>query len=110
MKNFIQRGDTLTLIAPADTKSGDLVIVGAFAGVAAIDAKSGDEVEVELTGVFGLPKAAGVGLDVGAKVYWDATAKAVTSVAATNRQIGAATVAAIAAATSVNVRLDGITR
>jgi predicted RecA/RadA family phage recombinase len=40
MKNFLQSGDVLTLTAPAVTgcKSGDLIIVGAIAGVAAYDA------------------------------------------------------------------------
>lgn len=110
MKTFIQRGDTLTLIAPVDTKSGGIVVVGAFAGVAAIDAKAGEAVEVDLAGVFSLPKAVGVAIGAGEKVYWDATAKAVTNVAADNRQIGAATVAALAAAASADVRLDGISR
>jgi len=34
-KNFIQNGNTVTLTAPAAVKSGDLIVVGALAGVCA---------------------------------------------------------------------------
>jgi predicted RecA/RadA family phage recombinase len=110
MRNFIQRGDTLSLTAPTDAKAGDLVVIGAFAGVAAVDAKAGEAVEVALTGVFALPKTTGIALAAGGKAYWDAAAKAVTTEDDGNRLIGAATAAALAAATSVNVRLDGSAR
>ena len=74
MRNFIQPGETITLTAPAVTgcKSGDLIVVGAIAGVAAYDAAAGDPVEVTTEGVFELPKAAGE-INEGALVFWDNT-------------------------------------
>jgi predicted RecA/RadA family phage recombinase len=61
MKNFIKPGNTVTLTAPAVTgcKSGDLIIVGALAGVDAYDAVAGADVEVTVVGIFELPKATG---------------------------------------------------
>ena len=46
MKNFIQSGRTLTVSAPADIKSGDLVVVGSLFGVAYCDAAIGADVEI----------------------------------------------------------------
>jgi|GEM_PF-4444391 len=40
MKNYIQPGDSITVPAPADVKSGDLVVVGDLFGVAQFSAKA----------------------------------------------------------------------
>ena len=72
MKNFVQPGNVVTLIAPGDVKSGDLVVVGSLAGVAAYDALAGAEVEVSLVGVFDLPCTGPI--EAGAPVYWSEVA------------------------------------
>jgi predicted RecA/RadA family phage recombinase len=46
MKNFVQEGNTITVAAPADVMSGQLVVVGSIVGVAAFSASSGAAVEV----------------------------------------------------------------
>ena len=46
MKNFIQPGNTLTMIAPVDVTSGIGVLVGNIFGVAAFDALAAAEVEI----------------------------------------------------------------
>ena len=47
MKNFVQPGNTVTLIAPSGgVKSGDPLLVGSLFGVCATDALEGAEVEV----------------------------------------------------------------
>ena len=72
MKNFIQPGNIITLVAPAATcQSGSPVNVGVFFGVAAYDALEGANVETQLTGVFELPKETGLAIDQGDRVYWD---------------------------------------
>lgn len=110
MKNFVQPGDVLTLVAPADCKSGDVITVGAFTGVATYDAKAGQEIETAIVGVFELAKAAGA-LEPGALVYWDAGAKKATGSAGEGDAllIGAAVSAAGADAATCRVRLNGIT-
>ena len=56
MKNFVQPGGTLTVTAPANVVSGEIVVAGAVVGVAAYDALSGAPVEVSVEGVFSLAK------------------------------------------------------
>ena len=107
MKNFIQKGDTLTLTAPTGgVASGDGVLVGSLFGIAAGDAAENDNVEVQTTGVFDLPKATGA-VTQGAKIYWDNTNKNVTTTATGNTLIGAATVAAVSGDATVQVKLNG---
>lgn len=102
MLNFIQKGDVVTVTAPAAVSSGDFVVVGALAGVAATDAAQDAEVEIALKGVFELPVS---GLSQGDVVYWDATPGVLTGTATDNTRIG------VAIADSANgltrVRLDG---
>lgn len=70
MRNFIQPGNTLTVIAPTGgVVSGQLFAVGALIGVAAFSAAAGEEVEMTTEGVFDLPKAAPLVIDTGDKLY-----------------------------------------
>jgi predicted RecA/RadA family phage recombinase len=103
-RNFVQPGDVITLTAPSAVRSGGVVNVGAFVGVAAFDAAQGQEVEVSLVGVFELPKASGA-LAQGALVFWDGT----HVVGEGELLIGAVVDGAGAAATVARVRLNGVT-
>jgi predicted RecA/RadA family phage recombinase len=108
MRNYIQQGNVLTVPAPAGgALSGDGVLINALFGVAAYTAAEGEELEIEVVGVFELPKAAAVALDVGQKAYWDTTAKNVVSTASGNKLIGVAAASAAGPDTSIRVRLDG---
>lgn len=108
MKNYIAPGEVVTLPAPAPgVSSGDVVQVGAFVGVAAYDAATGEDVEVALTGVFELPKGAEQ-INVGDRCYWDGSN--VTAAAdPSDVRIGVAAKTAATNDTTVRVRLDGIT-
>jgi predicted RecA/RadA family phage recombinase len=94
MTNYVQRGDTLTLTAPYDVVSGAGLLVGKIFGVASTTALSGAVTEADTRGVFDLAKDASV-FAIGDPVYWDNTAKKITSVSAGNQQVGNATVAAL---------------
>jgi predicted RecA/RadA family phage recombinase len=109
MRNYIQPGHALTLAAPYDVVSGDGLLVGSIFGVATSDALSGADVEAQLTGVVEIAKAASQAWTVGAKVYWDNTAKRATTVASGNTLIGVAVLAVGAGAEEVvgRVRLNG---
>lgn len=107
MKNFVQPGDTITVIAPVAVNSGDGLLIGALFGVAVATAAIGDTVEIVTTGVVDLPKAA-VAITQGAKLYWDNTAKNVTTTVGTHTLIGCAIVAAAIGDASVHVRLNGV--
>jgi predicted RecA/RadA family phage recombinase len=110
MKNYQSSGATLPLTAPYDVASGGGMKVGAIFGVASVDAVAGDIVEAARVGKFSLAKVAATAISEGAKVYWDDTNKVVTPTASGNTLIGAAAMAADAAATVASVILDGAVR
>lgn len=91
---------------PADTtiESGQGVVVGAIVGVALNPGVATDEIQLALEGVFTLGKAAGA-ISQGAKVYWDAANKVVTTTASGNTFAGYAFAAALNADATVNVVL-----
>lgn len=93
MKNFVQPGVNLTLAAPYDRTSGTGALIGSLFGVAMNDVDSGDDGVFVTEGVFDLAKAASQAWTVGAKVYWDNTAKACTTTASGNTLIGVAVAA-----------------
>ena len=107
MKNFVQRGDILTLVAPYDVAAGAGLLVGAIFGVATSPALSGATVEAAVCGVFELPKTSAQAWTVGAKVYWDDAAKLCTTVNTSNTLIGVAVAAAANPSATGLVRLNG---
>ena len=109
MKNHIQKGDVITVPAPAGgIASGEGAIIGNIFGIAAFAAAVGEPVELATTGVYQLPKATAAVLTVGARVAWDNTAKNINVPGTGRFPLGIATEAAGNGITSVAVRLDGI--
>jgi predicted RecA/RadA family phage recombinase len=106
MKNFIQDGKTLTLTAPYQRDSGKGAKVGFLFGVAVATVANGAEGEFKTDGVFDIDKeATTVTFAVGDKVWWDDTNKRCTNVNTSNLLIGVAVKAALAADTTVRVKL-----
>lgn len=110
MKNFIQPGDCITIAAPYDVVSGAGALVGSLFGVASGDALSGADVVLCRTGVFSMAKVSAQAWTVGAKIYWDDTAKLCTTVSTSNSLIGVATAAAANPSGTGDVLLDGAAR
>ena len=106
MKNFVQRGDNLTLTAPYGLTSGQGALVGAIFGVASADAAINTDVVLVTEGVFDLTKAAGA-LTAGALVYWDNVNRNVTATATGNKLIGATTRAAASGDATARVLVTG---
>jgi predicted RecA/RadA family phage recombinase len=107
MKNYVQLGDNITLPAPYDVVSGAGALIGSIFGVASTTETSGNDCSFVRIGVFTLAKAAAQAWAVGVKLYWDNTAKNVTTTSASNTLIGAAAVAALSADTVGVVLLTG---
>ncbi|TIS46186.1 DUF2190 family protein [Mesorhizobium sp.] len=105
-KNFIQPGHVITIPAAAVTVSGDVVIAGSIIGIAAGAAAIGDPLDLELEGVWELPKVSALAIALGAKVYWDAAAKLVTTTSAGNTLLGVAVAAAANPSATARVRLN----
>lgn len=88
MKNFVQKGNTLTFVAAAALLSGAGVLLSAtLFGVAKTDVANGATGEAEIEGVFTLPKAAVTNTQFAA-AYWDNTNKVTTNVSSGNVLIG----------------------
>jgi predicted RecA/RadA family phage recombinase len=107
MKNYVQKGENLTVPAPADVLSGEGVLVGSIFGIAAETALSGADVDLVTEGVFDMPKVSALAIAIGDKVYFDAATKLVNKTSSGNTLIGVATTAAANPSGSVNVRLNG---
>ncbi len=110
MRGYIQPGNTITLPAPYAVASGDGLLVGAIFGIATGSAALNAEVETLTEGVVELRKAPSQAWTVGARIYWDNTARLATTVIASNTLIGAAIepVAGGVNDTIGRVRLNGV--
>jgi predicted RecA/RadA family phage recombinase len=108
MRNFVQPGHLITVVAAAAIVAGSGVLVGSLFGIASTDAAEDDQVELAVDGVFDIAKTAAITFDPGDDVYWDNTAKKVTSVADDNYKIGVAIAAAVGADATARVRLNGV--
>jgi predicted RecA/RadA family phage recombinase len=75
--------------------SGQGMLVGAFFGVAAMDAEQNATVECETRGEFELAKDPTQAMTVGARVFWDNTNRRLTTTATSNFQVGIVTAAAL---------------
>ncbi len=114
MKNYVQRGDSLPIVAPYAVSSGGGALIGSVFGVAATDLASGEEGTFRLVGVFAFPKATGAAANLYVKAYWNDTNKTVTASASGNTLIGVFVPAAstqnaayASGDTSAHVRLNG---
>lgn len=105
MKNYVQDGKAITLTAPSGgVVSGNGYLVGALFVVALHSAAVGESFEARTIGVITLPKASGA-IAEGVKLYWDNTAKNITTTATNNTFIGYATKAQVSGDTTVDVLL-----
>jgi len=108
MKNFVQPGHYLDLVAPSGgVVSGTAYLIGALLVVAQHSAAEGDGFVGVPDGVFTLPKKSTDTPGQGAALYWDNTAKELTTTASGNTKVGAAVKAAGSGETTVVVRLNG---
>jgi predicted RecA/RadA family phage recombinase len=107
LRNFVQSGEVIAITAAAAIKAGDGVVVGTIFGIAATDGAIGDTVQIQVEGVFELPKVAAVAMNQGARAYWNVAAgQVVAAPGAGICTIGAVTEAAGSSAPSCRVRLD----
>lgn len=105
MKNFVQRGESLDLTAPAGgLVAGQAHLFGALFGVAFTNIPAGEKGAVATVGVFTLPKATDEALTEGAAAYWNGTA--VTGDPSGNTPIGHVVETAATADTTAVVRIS----
>lgn len=107
--NFIEKGDSLDIVLGASAPSGGVVVLGDLVGVYSSGGVAGNNVSVQFTGVYALPKATigGSGIAVGTKVYWDTVGLVITSTAGALKIAGYVWATAADADATVAVRLLG---
>lgn len=107
-KKVVQDGKFLPMPAPYAVTSGQGALVGTQFGVAMADIANGVTGIFALEGVHNLAKATGIAWTVGILLYWDNSAKNVTTTTTSNTRIGIAAAAAASGDTTGNVRLNGV--
>ena len=114
MKNFVQPGDSLPMIAPAGgVVAGRAYAFGNIVGVAAVTVAAGETFSLATEGVYDFDKrthANAEAVAVGDVLYLDANGgaagiPALSAVAAGNTKCAVAIEAAVTAATTVRARL-----
>ncbi|MBN8291033.1 DUF2190 family protein [Rhodobacter sp. NTK016B] len=110
MKNFIQPGEVVSVVAPRAVASGEGVLVGKIFGLAVHAAESGDAVEIRRRGVATHAKTAAQAWTAGAALYWDNTNFVFTTTASGNTLVGAALASAESPSAEGTVLLDGAIR
>lgn len=103
MKNFVCDGDRFDVVASGTVAPGDPLLIGDILGIAVNGGVSGDTISYHVANVFSVPKATGA-ITQGAKLYWDDTAKNLTTTASGNTQVGWAFAAAASGDATVQFR------
>lgn len=107
-KTFIQEGCTLTFTAPTGgVTAGTPVLIGNVLAVPAATVAQTLPFEGCTEGVHSLVKATGTAWTEGCLLYWDDSAKKITTVSTSNYRIGFAVVAAASGDTTGKVKLSG---
>jgi predicted RecA/RadA family phage recombinase len=106
MKNYIQDGAVLALLAPYALSSGDGFQVGSIFAVASCDAANGAAVEGSTEGVFDLAKTSAQAWTVGQKIYWNNSTKKCDTDGTVGILIGAATAIAANPSSTGYVKLN----
>lgn len=75
---YVQQGAALDYTPAEDVRNGEVVSLGTRIGVAAGDIPAGRTGTVHVEGVYQLAKASGEALAMGAAVYYDGSADAIT--------------------------------
>jgi predicted RecA/RadA family phage recombinase len=110
MKAYIQPGRALTVTTPAGgVLSGQGVLIGTLFGIAQVDAVEGAEVEILTEGVVEIPKTSALQIDVGDRLFWDATNKVVNKTATAQICVGIAVSAAANPSGTVRIKLGANT-
>ena len=70
------------------------MLIGTLFGIAQYDAVEGAEVEILTEGVVEIGKTSALAIDVGDRLFWDATNKVVNKTTTAQQQVGVAVAAA----------------
>ncbi len=89
MKNYVKKGEHLSLTAPYALSAGDGALVGSIFAVAITGAANAAAFEGKTCGVFDLTALSTDTAAQGADAYWDDTNKRITATQGSNTLVGA---------------------
>ena len=106
MKTYVAPGRSITVTAPAGgVTSGQGVLIGTLFGIAQADAAEGTEAEILTEGVVEIAKTSALSIDVGDRLFWDATNKVVNKTATAQVCVGVGVSAAANPSATVKMKL-----
>jgi predicted RecA/RadA family phage recombinase len=106
MKNFVQKGDVLTLTPAAAVASGVGYLFGTgLFGVAVNDVAISTAGEFITEGVIDIAKTSALAISIGDRLYWDATNKCVNKTATAQQCVGIAVADAANPSSTVKMKL-----
>lgn len=106
MKNFVQKGNVLTLAPGAAVASGVGYLFGAaLFGVATNDVANGASGEFITQGVVAVGKTSALAISVGDRLFWDATNKVVNKTSTAQQCVGVAVAAAANPSSTVLMKI-----
>jgi predicted RecA/RadA family phage recombinase len=111
-QNYIQPGTTVPYVVPSATTiaAGDVVVMNDVLGVALTAGTTGDEITVQIEGVFTLDKTTGTAHNQGDVLYWNASTKKTTKTPTGNKPIGFDFLGALSGAATSQVKLAPLAR
>ena len=101
---FIHDGKAVDFFPETDIPAGTVIVEGDLVGVTKLDIPAGRLGALHVVGVYDVAKN-DAAISLGAKVYWNNTAKQAVTTATGNKQLGIAVQAAAAEDTVVRVRI-----
>jgi predicted RecA/RadA family phage recombinase len=105
MKNWVQPGDYIDIVAAGTLVAGQFFQSNGLRGVVTNGVTTGQQTTVCTRGVFTLPKNTGEPWAVGALLYWDTANNRFTTTVASNVLAGFAAAAALTADTTGKVAI-----
>lgn len=109
MKNFVQKGDSITVVAPSGGfTAGVLYIVNELIGVAATTVLEGESGVLVTEGCFDLSKTSAQAWAVGEEIFYLTNGKCANASATGAIKVGLASATAANPSSTGNVRLNGV--
>ncbi|UNJ22046.1 recombinase [Microcystis phage vB_MweS-yong2] len=109
MKTYVRDSDRIPLTAPVGgVLAGRGYLIGDLFVVAVASAAAGATFTAQVEGVIEHAKTAAQAVAEGAALYWDNSGFLVTTTVGSNKKIGHAAAAALAADATVRVRLQPV--
>lgn len=106
MENFVSSGDVVAITAPSGgVTSGVGVLIGGLFGVATETVAEGVATQIVASGIVDIGKTSALAINVGDRLFWDATNSVVNKTSTAQTAVGIAVAAAANPSSTVRMLL-----